>query len=346
MKSRLSSLSELEKHSPNLVNRELKAVNITEKYRFAVTPYYLSLADLADISDPITKQLLPSVKELENKLTKNSDPLEENKNSPLPGLIHRYSDRALIVLTNTCAVYCRHCMRKRIFKTGEAKCTYQELERIIAYIKKHREIKEVILSGGDPLTLSTEYLKTIIEKIEDIAHVDLIRLGTRCPVVMPQRFDSELLDLFSSTKCLWLNTQFNHPREVTAEASEACDRITRTGVPVSNQTVILKGINDSPEIIKDLLRKLVAIKVRPYYIFQCDQVQGTEHFWTSLWTGVDIMEQLHGHMSGLTVPTYAVDLPDGGGKVVLNPSNILSMSPDRVLLRTHEGKLVSYSNPV
>jgi len=318
---------------------------VIKKYRFAVTPYYLSLADLSNHNDPILKQVVPSVLELSNKLAVDEDPLREERDSPVPGLIRRYPDRAVLVLNNTCAVYCRHCTRKRIFESGERRCSSIEIDAILSYLQKNDDIKEIIISGGDPLILPTKYIRDVIRKLEAIEHIEVIRIGSRTPVVLPQRFDDELINVFSESRCLWLNTQFNHPNEITEEAALACEKIIRAGVPIHNQTVLLKGVNDSPDIIKTLCRKLLSIKVKPYYLFQCDQVKGTEHFWTSVWTGMDIMEHMRCHVSGLAVPTYAVDIPGGAGKVVINPNYILSMSPDKILLRNYKGVLVSYRNP-
>jgi len=328
------------------VNIDVNLTDVIKKYRFAVTPYYLSLADPNDADDPILKQVIPSALELSNKLAVDEDPLQEERDSLVPGLIRRYPDRALLVLSNTCAVYCRHCTRKRIFENRERRCSYVEIDAILSHLQKNEDIKEVIISGGDPLILPTKYIRNILKKLEAIEHIEVIRIGSRTPVVLPQRFDDELIDVFSASRCLWLNTQFNHQNEITEEAAHACDRIIRAGVPIHNQTVLLKGVNDSPDIIKKLCRKLLSIKVKPYYLFQCDQVKGTEHFWTSVWTGMEIMEHMRCHVSGLAVPTYAVDIPGGAGKVVINPNYILSISPEKILLRNYKGILVSYRNPM
>lgn len=344
IKNSISSIGELEKkvefeNSPELAE-------VIKKYRFSITPYYLSLADPKKADDPIIRQFLPSVEELRKEHAVCHDPLHEEKNSPVPGLVHRYPDRVLIVATNTCAVYCRHCTRKRIFEEKTNRRSSSEIDAMAAYLMENKEVKEILISGGDPLILPTSYIRELLRKLEKIPNIEVIRIGSRTPVVLPQRFDDELLDVFSKSRCLWLNTQFNHPNEITETSKAACDRILRAGVPVSNQTVILKGVNDSPYIIKTLCRKLLSIKVKPYYLFQCDQVEGTEHFWTSIWAGVDIMEHLHGHLSGLAIPTYAVDIPGGMGKIVLNPNYVMSISPQKVLLRNYEGTLVSYLNPV
>jgi len=343
IKNSVVSLEELKQKCTVNIDRDL--TEVIKKYRFAVTPYYLSLADPNDADDPILRQVIPSALELINKLAVDEDPLQEERDSLAPGLIKRYPDRALLVLTNKCAVYCRHCTRKRIFENREGQCSSAEIDTILSHLRKNEDIKEVIISGGDPLTLPTKYIRNILRKLEAIEHIEVIRIGSRTPVVLPQRFDDELINVFSESRCLWLNTQFNHPNEITEEAAQACDRIIRAGVPIHNQTVLLKGVNDLPDTIKTLCRKLLSIKVKPYYLFQCDQVKGTEHFWTSVWTGMDIMEHMRCHVSGLAVPTYAVDIPGGAGKVVINPSYILSISPEKILLRNYKGVLVSYANP-
>jgi len=270
------------------------------------------------------------------------DPLEEEKDMPVPGLTHRYPDRCLMVVTNFCSMYCRHCTRKRIWTLGEAAKTEFELSKMFAYIRRHEEIRDVIVSGGDPLTLPTDRIEYILKSLRKIPHVEIIRIGTRVPVVLPMRIDDELCAVLEKYGPIWLNTQFNHPREVTAEAGQACDRLLRAGVPVNNQTVLLKGVNDHAEIIRKLNTELLRAKVRPYYLFQCDMVRGLDHFRTRLSKGIQIMEALRGLTSGLAIPSYVVDVPGGGGKIPLMPNYILSMGEDRTVLRNYEGIIVSY----
>lgn len=315
---------------------------VTDIYRLGVTPYYLSLIRFDDPDDPIARQSIPSAEEYFGAEDGEDDPLEEEKDMPVPGLTHRYPDRCLMVVTNFCSMYCRHCTRKRIWTLGEAAKTEFELSKMFAYIRRHEEIRDVIISGGDPLTLPTDRIEYILKCLRKIPHVEIIRIGTRVPVVLPMRIDDELCAVLEKYGPIWLNTQFNHPREVTAEARQACDRLLRAGVPVNNQTVLLKGVNDHAEIIRKLNTELLRAKVRPYYLFQCDMVRGLNHFRTRLSKGIQIMEALRGLTSGLAIPSYVVDVPGGGGKIPLMPNYILSMGEDRTVLRNYEGIIVSY----
>jgi len=319
---------------------------VTAAYRMSITPYYLSLIRLDDPEDPIARQAIPSPDEYYGMDVGEDDPLEEEKDMPVPGLTHRYPDRCLMVVTNFCSLYCRHCTRKRIWTLGDGAKTEFELSKMFGYIRRHEEIRDVIISGGDPLTLPTPRLELILKGLRRIPHVEIIRIGTRVPVVLPMRIDDELCATLEKYGPIWVNTQFNHPREVTAEAREACDRLLRAGIPVNNQSVLLRGVNDHPEIIRRLNTQLLKAKVRPYYLFQCDRVRGLEHFRTRLSKGIEIMEALRGHTSGLAVPFFVVDVPGGGGKIPLMPNYILSMGEQRTILRNYEGILVSYEEPL
>ncbi|HEY7528881.1 MAG TPA: KamA family radical SAM protein [Candidatus Deferrimicrobiaceae bacterium] len=318
---------------------------VNDIYHLGITPYYLSLIRFDDPADPIALQAIPGTEEYYGMDVGEDDPLDEEKDSPVPGLTHRYPDRCLMVVTNFCSMYCRHCTRKRIWALGEGAKTEFELTKMFSYIRRHEEIRDVIVSGGDPLTLPTSRIEFILKNLRKIPHVEIIRIGTRVPVVLPMRVDDELCGVLEKYGPVWINTQFNHPREVTEEARRACDRLLRAGVPVNNQTVLLKGINDHPEIIRRLNTQLLRAKVRPYYLFQCDQVRGLEHFRTKLSKGVEIMEALRGHTSGLAIPTFVVDVPGGGGKIPLMPNYILSMGEQRTILRNYEGIIVSYKEP-
>jgi lysine 2,3-aminomutase len=273
------------------------------------------------------------------------DPLSEREESPVPGLVHRYPDRALMVLTDICPMLCRHCTRKREWQGGGWVRPQSEVDAMLAYIREHTEVRDVIISGGDPLTLATRHLEGVISRLRAIDHVEIIRIGTRFPVVLPQRIDAELCDMLSKYGPIWLNTHFNHCREITPESAAACDRLLRAGVPVNNQAVLLRGINDSLEAQKRLCHGLLKIKVRPYYLFQCDEVQGTEHLRTPVGMGIKIIEGMRGHTSGLAVPSFVVDLVNGGGKVPLQPNYVLSMTRDELLLKNYEGKVFRYRNP-
>jgi lysine 2,3-aminomutase len=262
----------------------------------------------------------------------------------VPGLTHRYPDRALLVTTHVCTMYCRFCTRKRATMVrGGWDAISRNDERMVEYVRAHPEIRDVIVSGGDPLTLPPAKLRFFVESLAAIAHVDVIRIGTRVPVTLPQRlYDQGLIDLLAAAEKVWIQTHFNHAREITPEAARVCKALLRAGMPVNNHTVLLKGVNDTLEAMRELMRALLRIKVRPYYLFHCDPVIGAGHFRTSVWKGLEIMEGLRGHMSGLGIPTYVVDSPHGGGKIPLMPNYLVSASDDAVVLRNFEGMLVRY----
>ncbi len=344
-RNRITSIDELVNFIPlsSIEQERLKLVTAT--YPISITPYYLSLINPEDPHDPIRKQSIPSFDEIALAGMGFEDPLAEERDSVLPGLVHRYPDRALMVLTDLCPMFCRHCTRKREWRHGGWVRTPGEIEAMLRYIRKNKAIKDVIISGGDPLTLSTHRLEQVISKIRQIEHVDIIRIGTRCPVVLPQRIDDELCAMLSKYGPIWLNTHFNNPNEITPESAKACDQLLRSGIPVNNQSVLLRGINDSVETQLKLCKGLLKIKVRPYYLFQCDEVQGTEHLRTSVETGVKIIEGMRGHTSGLAVPTFVIDLPEGGGKVPIQPNYILTQTEDDLVLRNYQGRFFWYRNP-
>jgi len=315
-------------------------------YHYAITPYYFSLIDWTDPQDPVRKQCIPDLKELEFEIVGNNDPLDEEKDMPVPGLVHRYPDRVLAVITNMCSMYCRHCTRKRIWGSGEeGTVATNDLAAMVHYIRKSPEVREVVVSGGDPLMVNPDLLDWFLGELDLISHVEVVRIGTRVPVVLPMKVTDDLVSMLATHRPLWINTQFNHPKEITPESQEACDRILRAGIPVSNQSVLLRGINDSPEIMKDLCHSLQRIMVRPYYLFQCDPVRGVEHFRTSIWKGIEIIEKMRGHTGGLCIPQFVVDAPGGGGKVPLQPFYLLSASDREVHLRNYEGMIIKYFNP-
>ncbi len=318
---------------------------LTTQYKLAIPPYYFSLIDRDDLHDPIRLQSVPSPLELLGVTgTEEDDPLDEDKDSPVPGLTHRYPDRALLVTTHVCTMYCRFCTRKRAtMKRGGWDAVSRDDQRMVEYVRDHPEIRDVIVSGGDPLTLPLEKLAFFVENLSAIEHLDVIRIGTRVPVTLPQRlFDDEVVEILGASDKIWIQTHFNHPREVTPEAARACARLRMAGMPINNHAVLLKGVNDSLATQKELCRALLRIKVRPYYLFHCDPVTGAGHFRTPVWKGIEIIEGLRGHISGLGVPTYVVDAPRGGGKIPLMPNYLLSASNDSVVLRNYEGMIVHY----
>ena len=323
---------------------ELEAIGRLEaEYKLAIPPYYFSLIDPADPADPIRLQSVPDPRELHSGFELD-DPLEEDKDSPVPGLTHRYPDRVLLITTPNCSMYCRYCTRKRATLTrGGWEGVSKDDERMIEYVRKTEAIRDVIVSGGDPLTLPLGKLRYYLDNLKEIDHVDVIRIGTRVPVTLPQRlYDSELIDTLAAAEKVYIQTHFNHPREITPEAARVCKALLKAGMPINNHAVLLKGVNDDLGTIRELLRGLLRIKVRPYYLFHCDPVTGAGHFRTSVWKGLEIVEGLRGHMSGIGIPTYVVDSPHGGGKIPLMPNYLVSMSDDAVVLRNYEGMLVRY----
>jgi len=344
-RNRLTTVEQLANLIPMTADEQRKLKQVTQKYPVSVTPYYFSLIDPFNSEDPILKQAVPSFQEISMNDIGYEDPLAEERESVVPGLVHRYPDRVLMVLTDICPMLCRHCTRKREWRHGGWVRTNEEIDAMIGYIRGNKVVRDVVISGGDPLTLSTKRLESVIAKLRQIDHVEIIRIGSRFPVVLPQRIDDELCEMLSKYGPIWLNTHFNHPREITPEAAKACDRLLRAGVPVNNQSVLLKGINDSVETQLKLCQGLLKIKVRPYYLYQCDEVQGTEHLRTPVETGLKILEGMRGHTSGLAVPTFVIDLPDGGGKVPLQPNYVKSFADEGLLLRNYQGHIFQYRNP-
>ena len=344
-RNRITTIEQLSQFIPLSAHEQSQLKLVTARYPLSITPYYLSLINPDDPDDPIRKQAIPSILEISMGEMGFEDPLEERRNSVVPGLVHRYPDRVLMVLTNICPMLCRHCTRKREWRNGGWVHTSSEVEAMLGYIRQHKTIRDVIISGGDPLTLSTHHLGGILSKIREIKHVEIIRIGTRFPVVLPQRIDDELCTMLGKYGPIWLNTHFNHVREITQEAAQACDRLVRSGIPLNNQSVLLRGVNDTVEAQTELCHGLLRIKVRPYYLFECDEVQGTEHLRTPVETGIKIIEGMHGHTSGLAVPTFVVDLPQGGGKVPLQPNYVLAQTEKELVLRNYQGYVFYYRNP-
>jgi lysine 2,3-aminomutase len=342
---RVTSVDELARYIP-LSSKEQAQINLViKRYPFTVTPYYLSLINPEDPNDPIRMQAVPCFDEITMADMGEEDPLEEKRDSIVPGLVHRYPDRVLMVLTDICPMLCRHCTRKREWQHGGWVRKDEEIEPMLDYIRRNPQVRDVIISGGDILTLSTERLEKVLCNLRKIPSVEIIRIGSRYPVVLPQRVDKELCDMLSNYGPIWFNTHFNHPNEVTPEAAKACDMLVRAGLPVNNQTVLLRGINDSVETQLELAHSLLKIKVRPYYLFQCDEVQGTEHLRTPVETGLKIIEGMRGHTSGLAVPAFVIDLPSGGGKVPLQPDYVLSHTAERLILRNYQGRVITFRNP-
>lgn len=313
--------------------------------RMAITPYYASLMQKDNPQCPIRLRAIPSIPETHISHEDMADPLHEDVDSPVPGLTHRYPDRVLMLLSDQCAMYCRHCTRRRMAGETDQARTQAHIDAMIAYIRSKPGIRDVILSGGDPLTMSTERLERVISQLHAIPHVEIIRIGTATPAVMPQRIDDELVAMLKKYPPIWINTHFNHPNELTERAKEALAKLVDGGIVVGNQSVLLKGVNDCPYIMKELFQQLVKARVRPYKLYQCDLSQGIGHFRTSVAKGIDIMEHLIGHTSGLAIPQYVVDLPGGGGKVPVDPRYMISQGERVVIFRNYQGRIFKYVEP-
>lgn len=344
MRNRIRTVEGLHRHHPGLELDE-GVRRAMERFPMAITPYYASLIRHWDERDPIYRMAVPDAGELIEPFFLHDDPLEEDRDMAVPGLIHRYPDRALLVSTTTCAMYCRHCTRKRVAGHRESTLSPVRLKGAVAYLKAHPEIRDVIISGGDPLTMATPALERILKELRSVESIDIIRIGTRVPVTMPMRITDELVEMLRNYHPVWINTHFNHPVELTSEAMAACAKLADAGIPLGNQSVLLAGINDDPRVMEQLCRGLLRNRVRPYYLFQCDLVRGVEHLRTPLSRGIEIMEYLRGRLSGLAIPTFIVDAPHGGGKVPVLPTYVVSSSPTHTVLRNFEGLLVSYPEP-
>ncbi|MDY6915491.1 MAG: lysine 2,3-aminomutase [Candidatus Cloacimonadota bacterium] len=345
IRNRITSLQEL-KRFIKLSPDEEKILALKKfPFRMAITPYYLSLIDEKNSQDPVRLQAIPRIFESNVSRSDMNDPLHEDTDSPVPGLTHRYPDRVLMLVTDQCSMYCRHCTRRRLAGETDTMMPMDKIEKAIDYIRKTPQIRDVIISGGDPLTLSDDRLDKILSEISAIKHVEIIRIGTRTPVVLPQRITDDLISVLKKYPPIWLNTHYNHPKELTETSIKALDKLVDNGIVVGNQSVLLRGINDHVDVMKALVHKLVKNRVRPYYIYQCDLSMGISHFRTPISRGIEIIESLRGHTSGLCVPTYVVDAPEGGGKIPVQPNYIISHSPGRVVLRNYEGVICSYTEP-
>jgi lysine 2,3-aminomutase len=345
LSNRIMTLEQLEQ-VVNLTDQEREGIKHSLKFlRMAITPYYASLMDPDDPNCPVRKQAVPTSKELHISDGEMVDPLHEDVDSPTKGLTHRYPDRVLFLVTDQCAMYCRHCTRRRFAGEMDAPLVQQYIEAAIDYIKQNKKVRDVLISGGDPLTLSDEKLEEIISKLRAIEHVEIIRIGTRAPVVLPMRITESLVQMLKKYHPIWLNTHFNHPKEFTEDSKKALAMLADAGIPLGNQAVLLRGINDCPKTMKKLVHELVKNRVRPYYIYQCDLSRGLSHFRTSVAKGIEIIEYLRGHTSGFAVPTYVIDAPGGGGKIPVGPQYLISMGEGKVILRNYEGGIFVYQEP-
>ncbi|OPL08345.1 MAG: lysine 2,3-aminomutase [delta proteobacterium ML8_F1] len=345
VKNRITDIETL-KQVVSITPEEEEGIAKTLKMlRMGITPYYALLMDEKDPHCPVRMQAVPTIYETHKSLADMDDPLHEDADSPTPGLTHRYPDRVLFLITDMCSMYCRHCTRRRFAGSQDTGMPLDKIDKAIEYIARTPQVRDVLLSGGDALLVSDERLEYIIKKLRAIEHVEIIRIGTRVPVVMPQRITPELVAMLKKYHPVWLNTHFNHPKEITPESTRAITLLADAGVPLGNQSVLLRGINDSVKVMKSLVHELVKIRVRPYYIYQCDLSTGIEHFRTSVSKGIEIIEGLRGHTSGFAVPTFVVDAPGGGGKIPVMPNYVISQSPHHVVLRNYEGVITTYTEP-
>ena len=342
---RLNTAEDFEKVI-SLTDSEREALNAQGLFRVEITPYFVSLIDPDDPNDPVRKQVIPTSSEIAPFTGMMEDSLAEDRHSPVPGLVHRYPDRVLMLVTTQCASYCRYCTRSRIVGDPTATFSRAEFEMQIEYLKRTPQVRDVLLSGGDPLTLAPKILEELLSRLREIPHIEIIRIGSRVPVFMPMRVTDELCDMLQKYHPLWMNIHVNHPNEITAELAQACDKLTRAGIPLGNQSVLLAGVNDCVHIQRNLVHDLVRIRVRPYYLYQCDLVEGAGHFRTPVAKGIEIIEGLRGHTSGYAVPTFVVDAPGGGGKIPVQPNYMISASDHKVALRNYEGYITAYEEPV
>lgn len=345
MANRLNSVEDFEKII-KLTESEKKALSTDGLFRVDITPYFASLMDPEDVNDPIRKQVIPTAGEISPFTGMMEDSLAEDRHSPVPGLVHRYPDRVLMLVTTQCASYCRYCTRSRIVGDPSATFSKAEFELQLDYLRNTPQVRDVLLSGGDPLTLAPKVLEQLLKSLREIPHIEIIRLGSRVPVFMPQRVTDELCEMLQQFHPLWVNIHVNHPNEISKELAIACDKLSRAGIPLGNQSVLLAGVNDCVHIQKKLVQDLVQIRVRPYYLYQCDLVDGAGHFRTPVGKGIEIIEGLRGHTSGYAVPTYVVDAPGGGGKIPVMPNYLISYSDHKIVLRNYEGYITTYEEPV
>lgn len=345
VRNRIETLDQLKKYIKLTPEEEEGVKKSLKTLRMAITPYYLSLIDPDGANGPIRRQAIPTAAETHISAADLVDPLHEDEDSPVPGLTHRYPDRVLLLITDMCSMYCRHCTRRRIAGQTDDEMPKDHIEQAIDYIARTPQVRDVLLSGGDALMVSDQRLEYIIKRLRDIPHVEIIRIGTRTPVVCPQRITDGLVNMLKKYHPVWLNTHFNHPDEITAESAAACARLADAGIPLGNQSVLLRGVNDCVSTMKTLCQQLLKIRVRPYYIYQCDLSMGLGHFRTPVSKGIEIIEGLRGHTSGLAVPTFVVDAPGGGGKTPVMPQYVISQSPGKVVLRNFEGVITTYSEP-
>jgi lysine 2,3-aminomutase len=343
LKNRITSIEQLQRLMPTLTPEEYAGAMLTNsKLALAITPYFFTLINPADENCPIRSQVIPRIQETHTASWEMTDPCGEDSHSPVPGLVHRYPDRVLFLVTDRCAAYCRYCTRSRLVSNATGYDFHPEFDKQIAYIREHPEVRDVLLSGGDPLLLSDEKLDHLLSELRSIPHVEFLRIGTRIPIFLPQRITPELCARLKKFHPLFMSVHTNHPRELTAEVRDALSRLADAGIPLGNQSVFLRNVNDDATVMRALVQKLLMCRVKPYYLYQCDLISGSSHLRASVRKGLEIMDSLRGHTTGYAVPQYVIDAPGGGGKVPINPEYILSRNRERVVLRNYEGKVFEY----
>lgn len=343
LKNRVLSLSQLQKLMPTLTPEEYGGTKLANsKLSLAITPYFFNLIDPADENCPIRRQVIPRIEETRTAPWEMSDPCGEDSHSPVPGLVHRYPDRVLFLVTDRCASYCRYCTRSRLVSNATGYDFHPEFARQIEYVREHTEIRDVLLSGGDPLLFSDDKLEHLLRQLRSIKHVEFLRIGSRIPIFLPQRITPQLCAMLRKYHPLFVSIHSNHPRELTTEVRDGLGRLADAGIPLGNQSVLLKHVNDDVTVMRALMHKLLMCRVKPYYVYQCDLISGSAHLRTSVAKGLEIMESLRGHTSGYAVPQYVIDAPGGGGKVPVNPEYVLSRAAGRVVIRNFEGKIFEY----
>ncbi|MGC8744637.1 MAG: KamA family radical SAM protein [Verrucomicrobiia bacterium] len=342
LRNRITTVEEL-KRLVRLTSKEEAGVLLAGKrLALGITPYFFNLIDKEDENCPIRKQVIPSIEEMDVSPWERIDPCGEEEDSPTPGIVHRYPDRVLFLVTDRCASYCRYCTRSRMVSNASGYDFHPNFERQIAYIRERKEVRDVLLSGGDPLLLNDEKIDELLGKLRQIPHIELVRIGTRIPIFLPQRITAELCRILKKHHPLFISIHTNHPKELTIESRAALERLADAGIPLGNQSVLLKGVNDDLVVMKALVQKLIMCRVKPYYLYQCDLVAGTAHLRASIKKGIDIMLGLRGFTSGYAIPQYVIDAPGGGGKIPINPNYIVSITEERIVLRNYEGKIYEY----
>jgi len=342
LKNRITNREQLEQYMTLTPDEKVGVAFAGQKLSMAITPYFFNLIDRDDPNCPIRLQMIPREGETKVSAGEMLDSLGEDEHSPVPGIVHRYPDRVLFLVTDRCAAYCRYCTRSRLVSNAQDYNFHPEYEQGLRYIESHPEVRDVLLSGGDPLLLSDRKLEHLLSRLREIPHVEFIRIGSRIPVFLPQRITPKLADIFKKYGPIWMSVHLNHPREATAELKAACDRLSFAGVPLGNQSVLLAGINDDVDVMKALVHRLLRMRVRPYYLYQMDLITGGSHFKVDVRKGLEIIKALRGHTTGYAIPQYVIDAPGGGGKVPINPDYIESISDEEIVLRNYEGNIHRY----